>query len=81
MPRCRGSRWRVWLHRALALVCAALAYPAVRWWRDSILFVILLSLATQASTEWGAAEAADDDRLAEQLDRIERLLKERDAGR
>jgi hypothetical protein len=72
----RSSRRRVWLHRTLALVCVALAYPAIRWWRDSILFVILLSLATQASTSWGAAEAADDDELARRLDRIEALLRD-----
>lgn len=72
----RGSRRRVWMHRGMALVCVALAYPAVRWWRDSILFVILLSLATQATTSWSAAEAADDDEVAKRLDRIEESLRE-----
>ncbi len=76
----RSSRRKVWLHRALALICVALAYPAYRWWRDSILFVILLSLATQATTSWGAAEAADDNEVCDRLDRIERLLKDRDGA-
>lgn len=67
----------MWLHRCLALFFTALAIPAVLWWKESILFVILLSLATQISTEAGAAEAADDRTLADQLDRIEALLKQR----
>ncbi len=68
---------KVWLHRGLALLFTALVIPACLWWKDSILFVILLSLATQISTEAGAAEAADDRSLADQLDRIENLLKQR----
>lgn len=67
----------MWLHRSLALLFTALAIPGVLWWRQSVLFVILLSLATQVSTELGSAEAADDRSLADQLDRIETLLKQR----
>ncbi len=73
------SRRKVWIHRGLALFFTLLAIPATIWWKQSILFVILLSLATQISTEIGAAEAADDQTLAERLDRIERLLAEREA--
>ena len=67
---------KVWLHRGLALFFTALAVPAVIWWSDSVLFVILLSLATQISTEADASEAADDRTLGDQLDRIERALAE-----
>ena len=67
---------KVWLHRGLALFFTVLAIPAVIWWSESVLFVILLSLATQVSTEAGAAEAADDRTLADQLDRIEKALAE-----
>lgn len=70
----RQGRRKVWIHRCLAAFFVALSYPAIRWWKTSILFVILLSLATQASTEWGAAEAADDRELSDRLDRIEQRL-------
>lgn len=72
MPR--PGRRKVWLHRGLAVFFLLLAYPAAKWWAESILFVILLSLATQVSTEWGAAEAADDTELADRLTRIEEHL-------
>ena len=68
------SRRKVWIHRCLAAFFLALTIPAVLWWRESVLFVILLSLATQISTELGASEAADDSKLAEQQDRIEAKL-------
>lgn len=67
-------RRRVWIHRTATGACVLLAVPGVLWWRDSILFVILLSLATQAWTTWGSAEAADDRELADRLDRIEAQL-------
>jgi len=70
----RKSRRSVWLHRSLACLFIALTIPAVLWWKTSILFVILLSLATQISTEFGAAAAADDRDLADRLARIEALL-------
>lgn len=75
-----NPRRRVWIHRAATGVCVLLAVPAVLWWRNSIMFVILLSLATQAWTSWGsaeAAEAADDQELRRRLARIEDLLKQR----
>ena len=72
------GRRKVWIHRSLAMFFTALTVPAILWWRESVLFVILLSLATQISTELGAAEAADDRALADQLDRIETLLKRGD---
>ena len=73
-------RRKVWIHRGLAAFFAALAIPAVLWWQQSILFVILLSLVTQVSTEISAAEAADDRTIAERLTRIEALLEQQGAG-
>lgn len=64
----------VWLHRGLAIFFTLLAVPAVLWWKQSILFVILLSLATQISTEVGAAAAADDRKVSAQLAEIKALL-------
>lgn len=68
------TRKRVWVHRGATILCLILAVPGVLWWRDSILFVILLSLATQAWTSYGAAEAADDREILDRLDRIEASL-------
>jgi hypothetical protein len=71
------ARRRVWIHRAATILCLLLAVPGVLWWRNSILFVIMLSLATQAWTSYGAAEAADDREVTDRLDRIEALLEQR----
>ncbi len=71
------SRSRVRIHRAATAVCVALAVPGVLCWSESVLFVILISLATQAYTSWSAAEAADDRELCDRLARIEALLERR----
>ncbi len=74
------NKRRVWTHRAVAATFTALALPAFLWWRDSVLFVIAISLVTQVSASLSAAEAADDRALADRLDRIEALLRDRPAG-
>jgi hypothetical protein len=71
------ARRRVFVHRAATVICLLLAIPGVLWWSESVLFVILISLATQAWTSLGAAEAAeaaDDAEAREQQDRIEAKL-------
>jgi len=75
-----STRRRVWIHRIATIICVLLAVPGVLWWKNSILFVILLSLATQAWTSLSAAEAADDRPVLNRLDRIEALLEQRGAG-
>jgi len=50
---------RVWLHLAVAAGTLAISAPAFLWWKNSILFVIAISLATQAYGALSAAEAAD----------------------
>lgn len=74
------SRRKVWIHRCLAAFFAALTVPAVIWWAESVLFVILLSLATQISSSLSASEAADDRDVCGRLDRIEALLKQQGGG-
>jgi membrane protein implicated in regulation of membrane protease activity len=74
-----SSRRRVWVHRVATILCVLLAVPGVLWWSQSVLFVILISLAVQAWTSWGASEAADDRELVERLDRIEALLEQQGA--
>ncbi len=76
----RSSRWRVWLHRALAAVWVLLAIPGVIWWAESILFVIAASVYANVASEIAGSEAADDQELAERLDRIEALLKAADGA-
>lgn len=69
-----NTRRRVWVHRAATGLCLLLAVPGVLWWSNSVLFVILISLATQAWTSWGAAEAADDGVVLDRLNRLEAKL-------
>ncbi len=71
------SRQRVWIHRSATTICVLLAVPGILWWSESVLFVILISLTTQAYTSWSAAEAADDRELSNRLARIEALLERR----
>ncbi len=70
-------RWRVWIHRGLAAFWVILAVPALLWWADSVLFVILVSLYANLASELAAGEAADDRAILERLDRIEQLLHDR----
>lgn len=74
------SRRRVRLHRAATAICVVLAIPGVLWWRESILFVILVSLSTQAYTSWSAAEAADDQPIIRLLQKLIAGQKELIAG-
>jgi hypothetical protein len=74
-----SPRHRVRIHRGATVICLLLAVPGVLWWSDSVLFVILISLATQAWTSWGAAEAADDTELRRELQHIRDLLEQRRA--
>lgn len=67
-------RRRVWVHRTATIICVLLVAPALLWWRDSVLFVILISLATQAWTSFGAAEAADDREVLDGIARVEAKL-------
>lgn len=68
------SRFRV--HAAVAIGSALLAIPAVIWWRDSVLFVIGLSLFANFYAAVSALEAADDSSVLNRLDEIERLVRE-----
>lgn len=74
------GRRKVWIHRGLAAFFAVLTIPAVIWWAESVLFVILLSLATQISASLSASEAADDRSITDRLDRIEALLTDGEGG-
>jgi hypothetical protein len=68
-------RVRFWIHAAVATASALLTIPAYLWWKDSILFVIGLSLFANFYAAVSALEAADDSAVLERLDEIERLIK------
>jgi hypothetical protein len=62
------------VHGAVAVVSAVLAVPALLWWRDSVLFVIALSLFANFYAAISALEAADDSKVMEKLDEVLRRL-------
>lgn len=64
----------VWLHRVCAVGWTIALIPALLWWRESIVFVIIASVYANIKSDWGAAEAADDHRVIEQLEEINRKL-------
>ncbi len=66
--------WKVWFHRSRAVAWVFLTLAALRWWPDSVAFVIVMSGYANVVSDWTASEAADDRLLAEKLDRIEALL-------
>jgi hypothetical protein len=74
----RRQSWRVWFHRFRSAAWAVLTLAALCWWPDSVAFVILMSGYANVVSDWTAAEAADDRAVLARLDRIERLLKERE---
>lgn len=47
-------------HRLLGWLWIALAVPSVLWWKDSVLWVILLSLYVNAESSFGAHHAKTD---------------------
>jgi hypothetical protein len=68
---------RARVHLAVAAATVAVSPVALIWWRNSILFVIAISLATQLYAALSAVEGADDSAVTGRLDRIEALLKDR----
>lgn len=46
------------IHRSLAVVWTLLAVPSVIWWKDSIVWVILISLYANVVGHLSAGEAA-----------------------
>jgi hypothetical protein len=69
--------WRFWVHLAVAVCSVLLAVPAFLWWKDSILFVIGLSLFANFYAAVSALEAADDSAVLGELAEIRRMLSER----
>ena len=51
------DRWLSRRHLILGWVWIVLAVPALLWWKDSVLFVILLSLYANCETSFAAHQA------------------------
>jgi hypothetical protein len=66
---------RVVTHGLVAVVQIILAVPALLWWRDSVLFVIGLSLFANFYSAISALEAADNSEVLARLDELEQLIK------
>lgn len=47
-----------WFHLCMMLVWVCLAVPGILWWRESILFVIILSIYANVAGEFAAYQAA-----------------------
>lgn len=51
-------------HLIAACVWAALAIPTVLWWRDSVLWVAIMSLWANVAAHWSAYQAAHAEKTA-----------------
>lgn len=58
-------------HRTATFVMLLLVIPTVLWWKDSILWVLLLSLYANVYTSIGADEAQQAKRKAEHSDGVD----------
>lgn len=70
----------VYFHQARAVAWVGLTLAALKWWPDSVAFVIICSGYANAVSDWSTAAATDDSEVLERLDRIERYLRGPDAG-
>lgn len=57
------------VHLALLALQVCLIYPAFAWWKESLWFVIGLSLYANISTEFGNWEAARAKELAQEKEK------------
>lgn len=73
----RKTTKRVWFARGRAALWAGLTLAALKWWPDSVAFVIIMSGYANVVSDLSVAEAADDTAVLERLDRLEAALKER----
>lgn len=67
---------RVWFARLRAAIWTASIIPAVLWWHNSVLFVIVASIYANVESGIAAAEAADDSHVLKQLVKLEEQNQE-----
>jgi hypothetical protein len=59
-------KWLRRFHLAMMAVWVALAVPGILWWKESILFVIILSLYANFAAEFAAYQAARSEEKQDQ---------------
>jgi hypothetical protein len=52
------ARHQRWLHFSLAVVWALLLIPTLIWWKESILWVLIISLYANVASHWSAFQAS-----------------------
>ena len=52
------AKWLKWFHLVMMFVWLVLAIPGILWWKESILFVIILSLWANFASEFACYQAA-----------------------
>ncbi len=67
---------RVLFHKCSSVVWMLLLIPSWLWWRDSVFWVIAISIYANIKSDWAAAEAADDSTLMCELEKIMSELTE-----
>jgi hypothetical protein len=53
------------MHRYLTVLWGCLSVPTILWWRDSIVWVVFMSLYANFVGHWSAYTAAKAERQAE----------------
>ena len=53
-----------WVHLALTIAWGLLAIPTVIWWKNSILWVALMSVYACMTAHWSAFQGARAERAA-----------------
>jgi predicted membrane-bound spermidine synthase len=54
-------------HRVSAVLWTLALIPALIFWKESIVFVIIASVYANVKSDWGAAEAADDHVVLDEI--------------
>lgn len=68
---------RVWFHRSRAIAWVLLTLAALRWWPESVVFVIIASGYANIVSDWTASEASDNREVIDRLDRMEALIRDK----
>jgi hypothetical protein len=58
------SKWLRWFHLTSIFVWSGLLVPTVLWWKDSILWVAIMSVYAIVISHWGAYQGARAEREA-----------------
>lgn len=68
MNRLLEPKFQARFHAGMTVVWLLLIIPSLIWWKDSILFVILISLWANVASHWASYQAAHAEKRVEQQD-------------